>query len=59
MKNPINGHRVSPDNQEALGTRGASKLGSSKPEGEDGLYGLKSKWPEAKDLAGSNLPCRL
>lgn len=26
---------------------------------DDWSYGLKSKWPVALDLAGSNLPCRL
>ena len=25
----------------------------------DEFHGLKSKWPVALDLAGSNLPCRL
>lgn len=34
----------------------AHNRGSS---GNDGLYGLVSKWPVALDLAGSNLPCRL
>ncbi|PYI07562.1 carotenoid oxygenase [Aspergillus sclerotiicarbonarius CBS 121057] len=31
----------------------------SKTWGPDGHYGLRSKWPVALDLAGSNLPCRL
>ncbi|KAI9929442.1 hypothetical protein ASPWEDRAFT_110982 [Aspergillus wentii DTO 134E9] len=31
----------------------------TKPWGDDGLYGLVSKWPVALDLAGSNSPCRL
>lgn len=29
------------------------------PQAEDWSHGLKSKWPIAMDLAGSNLPCRL
>lgn len=28
-------------------------------EGNDGIYGLKSRWPVALDLAGSDAPCRL
>lgn len=27
--------------------------------GNDGLYGLTTKWPAANDIAGSSLPCRL
>ena len=33
---------------------------TTEKSGEDGWsHGLKSKWPVALDLAGSNLPCRL
>lgn len=58
MKTPISSRQVSPDNRDpALEVRASFTTG--KHRGEDGLYGLQSKWPITRDLGGSTLPCRL